>query len=278
MAEQDAKTIIKTMLDRYQLGGLTDRVWGLISDETLPANADIDLIGDALRDTDEFKKRFPANAARVKAGLPELTVSEYVGLERGYSNVMRGSGLPSGFYDDSTDFEKFIAGDVSVAEVQTRVNEGFKAVSEANPEVVKQMRELYGMDEGGLAAYFLDPTRATPLLVKQARSAQIAAEAARQAGIQLTSTEAEKLTAEGITSEQAQAGFAAVKSQQELAGPLQGEDGQLTQAELIGATFGTDAAARQRVETRARRRRATFEQGGGFAAGQQGATGLGEAQ
>lgn len=278
MAEQDAKTIIKNMLDRYQLGGLTDRVWGLISDETLPANADIDLIGDALRDTDEFKKRFPANAARVKAGLPELTVSEYVGLERGYSNVMRGSGLPSGFYDDSTDFEKFIAGDVSVAEVQTRVNDGFKAVSEANPEVVKQMKELYGMDEGGLAAYFLDPTRATPLLVKQARSAQIAAEAARQAGIQLTSTEAEKLTAEGITGQQAQAGFAAVKAQQELSGPLQGEDGQITQAELIGATFGTDAAARQRVETRARRRRATFEQGGGFAAGQQGATGLGEAQ
>lgn len=278
MAEQDAKAIIRTMLERYKLQNLTDRVWGLISDETLPKNADIDLIGDALRDTDEFKARFPANAARVRAGLPELSVSEYVGLERGYGNAMRGSGLPAGFYDDPSDFEKFIAGDVSVAEVQTRVNDGFKAVSEANPEVIKQMKNLYGMDEGGLAAYFLDPARATPILVRQARSAQIAAEAARQAGIQLTSTAAEQLAAEGITSQEAQAGFAAVKSQQELAGPLQGEDGRLTQEELIGATFGTDAAARQRVETRARRRRATFEQGGGFAAGQQGATGLGEAQ
>lgn len=278
MAEQDAKTIIRTMLERYKLQDLTDQVWGLISDETLPGNADIDLIGDALRDTETFKKRFPANAARAAAKLPELSVSEYVGLERGYANAMRGSGLPLGFYDDPTDFEKFIAGDTSVAEVQTRVNEGFKAVSEANPEVIKQMKELYGVDESGLAAYFLDPTRATPLLAKQARSAQIAAEAARQAGIQLTSTEAERLTAEGITAQQAQEGFGLVQQQRELVNPLAGEEGTITQAEQIGAVFGTDAAARQRVETRARRRKAAFEEGGGFATTQQGAAGLGEAQ
>ncbi len=278
MAEQDAKAIIKTMLDRYQLGDLSDQVWALISDETLPANADIDLIGDALRDTDTFKKRFPANEARKKAGLPELTVSEYIGLERGYSNAMRGSGLPAGFYDDPTDFEKFIAGDTSVAEVQSRVNEGFKAVSEANPEVIKQMKDLYGVDNAGLAAYFLDPTRATPLLVKQARSAQIAAEAARQAGIQLTAAEAEGLTAEGISAQQAQQGFGMMREQADLARPLQAGEEALTRQEQIGAVFGTDAAARQRVETRARRRRAAFEQGGGFAATQQGTAGLGEAQ
>jgi len=278
MAEQDAKAIIKTMLDRYQLGDLSDQVWKLISDETLPQNADIDLIGDALRDTELFKKRFPANAARAKAGLPELTVSEYVGLERGYANAMRGSGLPAGFYDDPTDFEKFIVGDTSVAEVQSRVNEGFRAVSESNPEVIKQMKELYGVDNAGLAAYFLDPVRATPLLVKQARSAQISAEAARQAGIQLTSQEAEALTAEGVSQQQAQQGFAAVQEQRQLMGPTAGEQGSISQQELIGATFGTDAAARQRVETRARRRRAAFEGGGGFAATQQGTAGLGEAQ
>jgi len=278
MAEQDAKNIIKTMLDRYQLGDLSDQVWALISDETLPANADIDLIGDALRDTDTFKKRFPANEARKKAGLPELTVSEYIGLERGYSNAMRGSGLPAGFYDDPTDFEKFIAGDTSVAEVQSRVNEGFKAVSEANPEVIKQMKDLYGVDNAGLAAYFLDPTRATPLLVKQARSAQIAAEAARQAGIQLSAAEAEGLTTEGISTQQAQQGFGMMREQADLARPLQAGEEALTRQEQIGAVFGTDAAARQRVETRARRRRAAFEQGGGFAATQQGTAGLGEAQ
>lgn len=278
MAEQDAKTIIKSMLDRYQLGDLTDQVWGLISDETLPANADIDMIGDALRDTPTFKSRFPANAARMKAGLPELTVSEYIGLERGYTNVMRGSGLPTGFYDDPTDFEKFIAGDTSVAEVQSRVNDGYKAVSESNPEVIKQMKDLYGVDEAGLAAYFLDPARATPLLAKQARAAQIAAEAARQAGIVLTAQEAEQLSAEGVTQQQAQTGFAMVKEQEGLAQAGPGEETGLTQAERVGAVFGTDAAARQRVETRTRRRKAAFEQGGGFATTQQGITGLGEAQ
>jgi hypothetical protein len=44
--------------------------------------------------------------------------------------------------------------------------------------------------------------------------------------------------------------------------------------EAIAATFGTSAAAAQRVATRRRRRQAEFEAGGGFAAGQTGVAGL----
>jgi hypothetical protein len=269
MAEEDAKKIIKATLDQFNLGSLADQVWRLQADETLPPGADIDTIGFVLKDTPEFQKRFPALKKR-----PELSVSAYIGLERGYENAMRGSGLPTGFYDTSEDFTAFIEGNTSVAEVQTRVNEGYKAVAQANPEVIAQMKELYGVTDGDLAAYFLDPAKATDILVRQATAAQISSEGKRQAGIQLTAQEAEALAKENVTQAEAQKAFAEVGSQQELYNPLQGEQA-ITQREAIAAATGTDQAARQRVETRKRQRQASFAGGGSFATSQTGLTGLG---
>lgn len=275
--EEDAKKIIQSTLDRYGLGSLTDRAWGLLSNETISADAGIDVIGDALRDTVEFQTRFAGNAARVKAGLPELSVSEYIGLEKGYEAAMRGSGLPVGFYDDPTDFTNFISNNTSVAEVQSRVNDGYRSVADSNPQVIAQMKELYGVGDGELAAYFLDPQKATPILVRQARAAQISAEGKRQAGIQLSASDAEALAREDVTQAEAQTAFGEIGRQQELYNPLQGEQA-ISQREAIGAATGTDQAARQRVETRRRKRQAAFAGGGSFATSQTGVSGLGEAQ
>jgi hypothetical protein len=277
MADEDAKKIIQNTLNRYGLGSLTDRAWGLLSSETISADAGIDVIGDALRDTTEFQTRFAANAARLRAGLPELSVTEYIGLEKGYEAAMRGSGLPAGFYDDPTDFANFISANTSVAEVQSRVNDGYRAVADANPQVIAQMKELYGVGDGELAAYFLDPEKATPLLVRQARAAQISAEGKRQAGIQLSAADAEALAREDVTQTEAQTAFGEVGRQQELYNPLLGEQA-ITQQEAIGAATGTDQAAKQRVETRKRQRQATFAGGGSFATSQTGMSGLGQAQ
>jgi hypothetical protein len=275
MAEEDAKRIIRNTLDRYGLGSLADRAWALYTDETISADAGIDAIGDALRNTTEFQTRFSANAARVKAGLPELSVTEYIGLERGYEAAMRGSGLPPEFYNESSDFANFIANNTSVAEVQSRVNDGYRAVADSNPQVIAQMKELYGVGDGELAAYFLDPERATPILVRQARAAQISAEGKRQAGIQLSAADAEALAREDVTQAEAQTAFGEVGRQQQLYNPLQGEEA-ISQQEAIGAATGTDQAARQRVETRRRQRQASFAGGGSFATSQTGVSGLGQ--
>lgn len=276
MAEEDAKQIIKSTLDRYGLGSLASQAWALYADETIGADAGIDVIGDALRDTPEFKTRFSANAARVRVGLPELSVTEYIGLEKGYEGAMRGSGLPAGFYDDPEDFANFISSNTSVAEVQSRVNDGYKAVADANPQVIAQMKELYGVGDGELAAYFLDPAKATPILVRQARAAQISAEGKRQAGIQLSAADAEALAREDVTQQEAQAGFGEVAKQQELYSPLMQGEQAITQQEAIGAALGTDQAAKQRIETRKRQRQATFAGGGSFATSQTGMSGLAE--
>ena len=274
-AQQDAKEILRRALANYKLEGLADSVWTLTQTGVILNPNDPDEIGRAVSDTPEYAARFPGNIALRKAGRPEKSLTEYVQLEQAYASAMRGAGLPTGFYDSADDFSRFIEGDVSVAEVQSRIDSGYRAVTESNPQVVAQMKELYGVDEGGLAAYFLDPQRATPILARQARAAQIAAEASRQAGLQLGATSAEALAREGISPETAQRGFAQIAGQTQLAAPLMAGEEALTTEEQIGATFGTSAAAQQRIETRRRRRQAAFESGGGFAGmGGQRATGL----
>lgn len=275
--DQDAIEIIRTGLRRYGLEGLADQVWALKGTGVLGANPTPNDIGDALKDTDEFKMRFPANAERAARGLDELSVLDYIDMERGYQDVMAGSGLPPSFYDQPSDFRNFIAYNTSAAEVRDRVTKGFQLVKNANPEVVKQMKELYGVDEGALAAYFLDPEKGADILKKQASSATVAAESKRQAGIQLTSAQSEALVNEGVDADIARGGFSTLSNQQELLNTnLQGETA-ISQAEQISGTLGTNAAAKQRIETRKRQRQAAFEGGGGFNVAQTGVMGLGTA-
>ncbi len=275
MAEQqDARKILSDLLESYKLGSLTDVIWSKVSNEEITRETPIDEIGFMIKDTEAYKQRFAGNVALAKAGKPERLISEYLRLEEAYKAAIQGSGIPEGFYDSPEDFASFIGQDVSVAEIQDRVNQGFRAVADANPQVVAQMKELYGVDEAGLAAYFLDPAKATPVLTRQARAAQIAAESRRQASIQLGVSEAEALARENVTQQQAQAGFAQIAEQQQLFTPIAGERGEITREEQIAGTFGTSEAARARIASRARQRRAEFEAGGSLAATTQGVAGL----
>lgn len=243
----------------------------------------IDDVGFVLRDEPAFQKRFPANNTRLKAGLPVYSISQYLRLENDILAEMRNKGLPSGFYDDpATDLQGFIANDVSPAEISRRIDQGFRAVKEADPQVVQEFQRLYGVSEGELAAYFLDPEKMRPQFdsraaQRQAQAAQIAAQATIQSQMGLTAAEAEQLVTAGITAEQAQAGFGQIGTTQELLGStLQGEQA-LTREEIISGTFGTRAEAAQRIATRRRQRQAAFEAGGGFAGMGQAQTALGTA-
>jgi hypothetical protein len=177
--------------------------------------------------------------------------------------------MPTGFYDDPTDFQNFIAQDVSVEELAGRIDQGYQAVRNAPTNVVNEFKRLYGVSEGDLAAYFIDPDRARPTFdryeaERQARSAAISAQAQQQAQIQLQTQEAEALARAGVTAEQAQAGFTSITESQGLfEAQMLGEEA-VTREEQIGAVFGTNAEARQAIARRKARRKAAFEAGGSF--------------
>jgi hypothetical protein len=259
----DARNTIKAVLSTYGLESLADVLWNNYTSGLVDINNEQALVY-SIRDTDQYKTRFSANAARMKKGLAELSPGEYIGLEDFYRQTMQSNGLPPGFYDQTDDFSKLIEGDVSPSELQDRIQQGYAVVAQSDPEVKRQMQTLYGVTEGQLAAYFIDPERTAPLLKQQARAAQIAARASEQGGIQLTGTYAENLAARGITEQQARAGFAEVGGLGELKQTFAGETA-LSGEQLAGAAFGIDVAAQQELERRKRLRTGEFAGGGSFA-------------
>jgi hypothetical protein len=111
---------------------------------------------------------------------------------------------------------------------------------------------------------------------RQAQAAQVAAQGRLQAGLNLTRQEAESLVAQGASPEAAAQGFAQLQGTQELFQALPGEE-EITRQQMIEGVVGTRAEAAQRIARRARRRRAEFEGGGGFATSQTGIAGLEQA-
>ena len=262
--KEDARVTMANVLNTYGLGELSDYIYNeIIVKETVNLN-NPDAIIFAIREQPAYQKRFAGNAARLKKGLAELDPASYIGLENQYRETLRANGLPANFYDQSEDFQSLIEGDVSNSELNERVQQGYRAVADADPAVKDQMRNLYGVTEGQLAAYFLDPQRTAPLLTRQAQAANIAARGLEQGGIQLTGVFAEDLARRGITEQQARAGFAEVGALGELRQTFAGETA-LSSEQLAGAAFGIDVAAQQELERRKRLRTGEFAGGGSFA-------------
>lgn len=261
---QDARSTMAAVLATYGLGDLADYVYTeIIAKETVNIN-NPDAIIFAIREQPAYQKRFAGNAARLKKGLSELDPATYIGLENQFRQTLQSNGLPANFYDQPDDFQALIEGDVSPSELNERVQQGYRAVADADPAVKEQMKTLYGIGESELAAYFLDPQRTAPLLTRQAQAANIAARGLEQGGIQLSGAYAEDLARRGITEQQARAGFAEVGALGELKQTFAGETA-LSGEQLAGAAFGIDVAAQQELERKRRLRTGEFAGGGSFA-------------
>jgi hypothetical protein len=284
MDETSAFKILEDILRSYGLvtdsdRRLLDEVQTLWTGKRIPEDPDIDDIGIALRDSQAFKDRFPANEALKAAGKPQFSVTQYLREEAAYKSALQGAGMPAGFYDDPSDFQNFIINDVSPDEVEARARLGYQAVRQADPQVVAEFQRLYGVSEGELAAYFIDPQRMRPTFdryeaERQARSAQIAAAGTQQAGMTIEREQAEALARAGVSPETAQANFAVLGDTQELFQAAQQGERQISQAEQIGGVFNTNAEARRAIAQRRRSRQAQFEAGGSFAGSQGVQTGL----
>ena len=193
---------LKAKYDEVGLGSLADRIIEFTKQGLDPETIDI-----KITETPEFKMRFPANEARKKAGLPVLSLDEYIANENAYASVFRSAGFAKGFYDAKEDFTKFLENDISPAELKSRVDTASMFIdSSVDPNVVDSLQRFYGVPKSDMIAYVLDPERAMPLINRQVQAAQFGGEAARQ-GIQVDRTMAERYTNLGVTQAQARQGF-----------------------------------------------------------------------
>jgi hypothetical protein len=211
-AGQSAYDLLFEQFSRYGMGSLVEPLKQFIQQGISSSEFTL-----RLRDTDAYKKRFAANASRVAKGLSALNEAEYIGLEDQYQNIMRQYGLPASYYTRGDmgrqeGFEKFLANDVSAAELEDRVMTAQSRVTNANPEVLSALKQFYpGIGDGDILAYTLDPEKALTDIKRKVTAAEIGG-AAMQRGLGTSMTRAEELGAAGITKQQAQQGYGTIAS------------------------------------------------------------------
>lgn len=271
-ARESAMDLMRQRLDAYGLGNLAQFVWNLITQENITSEF---ALVERIRETEQYKQRFPAMKLRRDRNLNAISEQDYINLENSYRETMKIAGMPVNLFDTPEDFTSLISGDVSPAELKARVNQGYAAVAQSNPQVIQEMKRLYGVDDSMLAAYFLDPERTTPMLLRQAQAAQIAGQATLQAEMAIAAATAEELAVAGVTEETARQGFQTIAATEELFVPLPGTtEAAIGAEEQIAGVFGTSAAAQQRIRQRSRERQAAFQAGGQFAGQGSTVTGL----
>jgi hypothetical protein len=228
----------------------------------------------AIRSTPQYKTRFKGMELRQKNGYGPITERDYLLIEKEFEQTLRGNSMPKGFYDTQEDFANFIGNDVRQDELNTRIQQGYRAVMETEPGTKEELKRLYGIGDSDIAAFLIDPTRFQQSEAVTKAEAARRANAAREQGLQLTAAQSEELVNRGIGQSTAQQVFQELGATQELFNPMTAGETAITQEEQIAGAFGTNAAAAQRIATRKASRKAAFEQGGGLAETQQGITGL----
>ena len=208
-AGQSAYDILLAEFSQYGLSSLVEPLKSLIVSG--PSAAELTL---ALRSTDAYKKRFSANAERIRKGLTALNEATYLGLEDKYQSVMRNYGLPATYYSKDTmgrqeGFEKLIANDVSATELEDRILTAQNRVINAPSEVTTALKQFYpDITNGDILAYTLDPDKALTEIKRKVTAAEIGG-AAIGAGLGTSATRAEELAKFGVTAATARQGYQA---------------------------------------------------------------------
>lgn len=267
-AQQDATAAaVQAAFESYGLGSM----YGTILDYARRGyGADTILLH--LRQTPEYKARFPAMETMAKKGRA-ISEAAYIDYERTAAQVEQRYGLPEGMLLGNV--TTMLENDLSAAEMNDRVQIAVADSLQAPDDLRTTLADYYGLDpDTALKAYYLDPDVAMPLLEKQSASARIGTWATRQGvggvGVGL----AEELQGLGVTEARAQEGFGAVAQQSGLGA---GKGDTASQSTRIDANLKGTAGAAAAVERAARSRVGRFSGGGGFAESQRGVGGLGTA-
>lgn len=119
----------------------------------------------ALTQTKTYYERFgQVNEKRIAAGFRALDEGTIVKLEDQYQKVLQAYNMPVGFYDQASDFRTFLENDKSASEVADTIQAYYDFTKSTNPAVRQQLKDLYGITDSDLTAYFTDPMRGQPIL------------------------------------------------------------------------------------------------------------------
>ena len=273
-ARQNASSVLGDLLRRW---GLSPALQTTIEQAMIAGVSDIG-IGQLIRETESYKARFPGMATRFQAGLPAISEQDYLDLERDYTALSRQAGFAGVL--DRQEMADLIGGDVSAQEFQTRITLAEAAVTDADPETKRLLREFYNITDEDLVGYYLDPVKSSNLFEERRRleAAGLAATTMDVIG-DTPNLDALQVTAEGL----ADAGIQQREIQQRLGqrrgttSSLIGSEG-MTGAELAAAEFGLDSDSSIELNRLLQQRNVPFGGQSGLLVNERGASGLGSAR
>lgn len=169
-ADFTARDAVMQMFEATGLGSdftkaLMDTIDGVYRENVAPSDAQI---LNSIYNSKAYEERFAANKTireRIASGKGRpgdrlLSPAEYIKTEAGFREILQEADLPYGFYDTADDFNNLIANTISVSEFTERVNLAKNALNNADQEIVKTLKEYYGLSQADLTAYLLDDQKA----------------------------------------------------------------------------------------------------------------------
>jgi hypothetical protein len=238
-----------------------------------------------LYDHPTFKAAFPEIEARQKRAetegisLPPISADDVINYRAGARQLFRSWGVPQGLWDTNADIAEFLVGDVSLDELNQRIERRAVRVTQGAPEVRQMFDELTGYHgDEALFALFLDPERSVTLLDKWVQEAEFGG-AARRFGFQVERSRIEDVARYGLTYGQSVEGFASLDEMRGLFDESLFEEGidYTVGEEGISAAFGLGGGAAEKLEKRAGARTAQTRGATGGIQEERGATSLGGA-
>lgn len=260
--DQGAFDAMMALLQQYGLESLA----GVLRDLILDGITDQASIMLALQQTQEWKTRFAGNEMLAANGLPMLSVAEYLAVERSYAQILKNYGLPTGFYDDPSDFAKWIGNSVSANELSQRAQIYADIAKREDPAVKDQLQSM-GLSEGDIIAYTMDPSRAMPLIQRKWDTAKIGA-AARRNGVIGDNEYLGHLADIGVSEQQAAQGYGIIGEglhTLESLGDIYGID--YEQRDFETEVFEQNSAGAKKRKKLASRERANFSGNSGVGQG-----------
>jgi hypothetical protein len=212
-ATGDARDILTNALKKFFGASAEDAALiaslGTFVDQQLLSGRSIEEINLNIRQTDAWKKRFAGNELLRQAGFAEFTPSEYLMMEKSYSQILANTGM--GDLARRETFTSLIGGNVSVAELQDRVNLAYERVLNADDQLsqeLQKLREFGGLSNADIAKSLLMGKDGAAVLQRKIAAAEISSEASRRG---LTSSiDPNELVTLGVSRREAAQGFEAV--------------------------------------------------------------------
>lgn len=276
--QRDAHSLLRQTFQRYGLGGSALATWAL---EAIISGKGIAQILLELEERPEFKAAFPEIEARrdrmASTGiqLQPISPAEILEYRTQGKALMASYGLPTSFYGSNSDFFDLIVGDVSMAELNSRLELGARRVAQAPPEVREVFGDIFGAAaDQALYSLFVDVDRALPILEEMVQTAE-AGGAARRFGFGLSQSEMETMARYNIDYEAATQGFQQLDKVRGLFDETLYEDDFTVGQQGIAAAFGLEGQTA--LERRAEARRAETTGASGAATEERGIIGLGTA-